>query len=386
MKIIHLCLGNYFVDGYGYQENIITKMHKRQGHEVLIVASTETIVDNFNLGYVESRSYINEDGIPIHRIPYINFFSNILTHKLRLYKGLYKELELFTPDIIFMHNFHFLGVKDVVKYIKRNKGVKLYVDSHVDPGNSIRNKISKYVLHSLLYKCAAKMVTPYASKFYGTLPCRTTLLSDFYGIPKDKTAFLPMGADDELVLKAKESEQRKLIRHKYEIKDDELLIVSGGRFDRTKTEIIDLMKVILELSKKYKLRMLIFGALEKGDFKIAFDELCDNHVIRHIGWIKGNESYNFFEAADLVIFAGSHSVLWEQAVGQGKPCIFKYMEGFTHVDLGGNCSFFKEKSQAEYIRVIEEFIQNYSHYAEVAKEKGLIYFSYQQIAKKAIGL
>ena len=94
MKIIHLCLGNYFVDGYGYQENIITKMHKRQGHEVLIVASTETIVDNFNLGYVESRSYINEDGIPIHRIPYINLFSNILTHKLRFYKGLYKELEL----------------------------------------------------------------------------------------------------------------------------------------------------------------------------------------------------------------------------------------------------------------------------------------------------
>ncbi len=46
MEILHLCLGNYFVDGYGYQENIITKMHKRQGHEVLIVASTETIVDN----------------------------------------------------------------------------------------------------------------------------------------------------------------------------------------------------------------------------------------------------------------------------------------------------------------------------------------------------
>ena len=31
----------------------------------------------------------------------------------------------------------------------------------------------------------------------------------------------------------------------------------------------------------------------------------------------------------------------EKAVGKGKPCVFKRISGFEHIDIGGNCLFFE---------------------------------------------
>ncbi len=71
MKVLHCFLANFYVDGYGYQENVFPRMHKRQGHDVAILASTETYIDNKELGYVEPRAYFTEDGIPITRLAYV---------------------------------------------------------------------------------------------------------------------------------------------------------------------------------------------------------------------------------------------------------------------------------------------------------------------------
>ena len=50
MRILHMCLAAFYIDKYSYQENILPRMHKKQGHEVQIIASVETFVDDVNLG------------------------------------------------------------------------------------------------------------------------------------------------------------------------------------------------------------------------------------------------------------------------------------------------------------------------------------------------
>jgi glycosyltransferase, family 1 len=385
MKVLHLCLSAFYIDGYGYQENILPRMHKKLGYDVLIVASTETYIDNMNLGYIESRNYVNEDGIPVHRIPYLKYIPARIVHKLRIYEGLYKELGTFSPDVIFMHDFQFLSIRTVGKYMKKNTSVKLFVDGHADFKNSARSFISKWVLHSIIYKYCVNLIIPYTEQFYGTLPSRVRFFVDFYGTPKSKTSFLPMGADDYLVEKAKKSGQREVIRDKYGIKEDEFLIVTGGKFNKKKSEVLNLLKAVRELDRKYKVRLLIFGSLEEGDFRHAFDTLCDNDIIQYVGWIKGDQSYDYFEASDIVVFPGLHSVLWEQAVGQGKPCIFNYMEGFTHVDIGGNCLFIDNKDDVQELKnKIIESIMSYDSIYESSSSKGMSYFSYLDIAKRAI--
>ena len=65
-SIVHVCLANFFIDGYGYQENILPKFHKRLGYEVSVLASTETYLDNKELTYVEPSSYLlPEDRIAV---------------------------------------------------------------------------------------------------------------------------------------------------------------------------------------------------------------------------------------------------------------------------------------------------------------------------------
>ena len=42
MRILHLCLSAFYIDEAGYQENHLVQQHVKDGHEVLVIASTET--------------------------------------------------------------------------------------------------------------------------------------------------------------------------------------------------------------------------------------------------------------------------------------------------------------------------------------------------------
>lgn len=385
MKILHCCLAAFYNDKYSYQENVLPRMHKLQGHDVRIVASTEVFVNNLTLGYINPSEYVNEDGIVVHRIPYKNSIPSRIVHKLRLYKGLYKELCDFNPDFIFLHDAQFLSISDVIRYIKSHPNVKVNVDGHSDFGNSAKGFISKYILHRLIYRHCLKSIEPYACYFLGTLPNRVDFFNKMYGIPMNKTKLLEMGADDDIVKMVKESRQRDIIRKKHNIPQDSILIVSGGKFTPDKHDILTIMDSVHELSKSKNVRMLIFGSVSNDDgFKDKFFKRCDGKVIQYVGWLKGNETYNYFEASDIVVFSGFHSVLWEQAVGQGKPCIFRYIEGQTHIDLGGNCLFLNSFSKDEIVDVFTKLINNYDSFKEVAEREGLKHFSYFEIAKRAL--
>ena len=46
MKVLHICLSCFYIDGFNYQENMLPRMHAEQGNEVAILASTETFKKN----------------------------------------------------------------------------------------------------------------------------------------------------------------------------------------------------------------------------------------------------------------------------------------------------------------------------------------------------
>lgn len=359
-------------------------MHKLQGHEVLIVASTQTFVDNITLDYVDPSNYINSDGIPVHRIPYVGYLPTFIVTKFRIYKGLKEELESFKPDVIFVHGGQFLSLKVVADYVKSNPLTKLYVDGHMDYINSAKSYFSKKILHGLLYRWCIRTAEPYVRKFYGTLPLRVDFFEDVYKTPPSKTTLLCMGADDLCVKKAKETNQRQIIRDSLCIDNDCFVLITGGKIHEGKKGVLNVAEAVLRISKKRPVCLLVFGSIKKGPILDRFNELQDNIHVKYVGWLKGQEIYNYFEASDIVIFPGLHSVLWEQATGQGKPCIFRYIEGQTHIDLGGNCCFIYDESVDSITKVIEGAIDNYDSMKLKAEELGTKVFSYYNIAKRAI--
>ncbi len=117
MKILHLCLANFFIDKYSYQENMLTKYHKKLGYDVEVIASLISFDKNGKICTVKKNgSYKNEHDITVTRLKYSD---SILSNRLRKYVGTYESIEKVKPDIIFIHGCQFWDIKYVVKYIKK---------------------------------------------------------------------------------------------------------------------------------------------------------------------------------------------------------------------------------------------------------------------------
>jgi len=384
MKVLHLCLGCFYIDNYSYQENLLPKYHKELGYEVSIIASLLSFDDSGRACLLpKGGSYTNEYGIPVTRIDYANRFKKF-SRIFRLFSGTYESLVKERPDIIFIHGCQFWDMHKVVKYLKKNQNVKVYFDNHADFSNSATNWLSRNILHKFIWRHCAKIIEPYTSKIYGVLPARTKFLIDIYKMPDSKVEFLPMGADDEMINWKHQDEIRDKIRSKFKISKDDFLIITGGKIDPAKAQTLLLMKVVRSMPQNVKL--IIFGsivpALEEGIMK-----LCDGEQVQHIGWINSDDIYNYFLASDLGVFPGRHSVMWEQAIGTGLPCVFKYWEGVTHVDLGGNCRFLYNDTFEEIYDLINEIYSDekvFKKMKNVSIEKGVTYFSYNEIGKKSI--
>lgn len=160
MKILHLCLANFYIDNYTYQENMLPRMNREDGHDVRILASTETYVDNVHYGYVEPSEYVTEYGVPIKRLPYVKVGNSFVTHKFRAYPHLYEEIAAFAPDVIFCHELQFWSIQDVIRYKKEHPAVKLYADTHAAAYNSGTNWLSLHILHRVFYRSLVRKALP----------------------------------------------------------------------------------------------------------------------------------------------------------------------------------------------------------------------------------
>lgn len=380
MKVLHLCLGAFFPDNYSYQENLLPKFHKKMGYEVEVVASQETFDSTGNISYMDKvGSYQNEYDIKVTRLKYA--FPQKVNHITKRYVGVYDSIEGCKPDVIFMHNCQFLSVFEVIKYLKKYPETRVFVDNHVDFSNSAKNFLSKNILHGIIWKFCAQSINKYAKKFFGVLPARVEFLSDVYGVPQEKCELLVMGADDDLICDEDLLKHRKEKRKEYEVEYN-TVIMTGGKIDHNKPQTISLMKAINELEDE-NIKLLVFGSVIP-ELKEKFETQLSEKV-KFIGWKKSSDLYNELSAADIVVFPGLHSVLWEQTVAMGKPCIFKKIDGFTHIDIGGNCLYFEEDSVDEYKKVIKEAISSLDNLKQNAAKEERKQFLYSNISRKSIG-
>lgn len=379
MKLLSISVNYPHTDGFSYQENLLPKYQKKCGYDVYILASQYAYDEKGNIAKVEASEYIDTQGAFVRRLPIKG--GKKLDGKLKKFKGFYQAIKEIQPDVIFCHLFQFCDVLKIIRYKKANKNVKVYMDNHADFYNSASSWLSKNILHKIIWKYYAKKMEPYVEKFYGVTPARVDFLHEVYKLPMSKIELLPLGADDEAVEKANDPLIIEKKYTEYGLKSEDFIIVTGGKIDHNKPQTLLLMKAVNECNIE-NIKLLVFGSVAE-EYKTEFDKQLSDRV-QYIGWRKSEEIYKDFAVADLVAFPGLHSVLWEQAVGMGKPCIFRDIEGFHHIDLGGNCLFFKEDSIESYQETIAQAMTQWVEMKQVAEEKGRKEFSYFEIAKRSI--
>ena len=310
MRILHLCLSCFYIDGYNYQENVLPRLNKRDGHDVLILASTETFINNNQLGYVNPSEYVTEYGVQIKRLAYRKIINQCLSAKLRSYPKLYSELEAFAPDVIMSHDLACFAALDVVRYMKKHPHVRLYADTHTADYNSGKNWISLNILHRKIYRYCIQKVLPYVNRYFYVGHSEKEFSQKNYGVPETKMEFYPLGGnlmDVETYAKNREKYRKAL-----SINPEKLLFVHSGKLDSLKkTE--DLLKAFSAVPELEAL-LVIIGSIPESMQPILCPLIEADRRVVYLGWKSSAELQEYLCACDLYLQPGSVSATLQNAI------------------------------------------------------------------------
>lgn len=350
MRIAHLCLSCFYIDGYSYQENILSKLNKLNGHEVLIIASTETFINNNSIGYLEPSEYLNSDNVQVVRLAYTKKLPHIIARKVRHYEGLKYQLEQFKPDIVYFHGLASYDIFVVAKYKEQNKGVKFILDSHEDQYNSGTNFISKYILHRLFYKTILKINRKHFDKVYCVSFESVNFVKSNYGLDNE-LELMPLGGyvlnDDEYNF------YRKSFRDIYSINDSELVFFHSGKMDVSK-RTIELMESFSEVENS-GFRLIIAGSVSNEISNEFNSLLMKDSRINYLGWADSKKLMELMSACDVYLQPGTQSSSMQQSLCL--RCAVALYPYPSHDFLLGN-NYIKLRTKQDMIDMFKDISNN----------------------------
>ncbi|AVH15439.1 glycosyltransferase [Acinetobacter indicus] len=310
MKIAHLCLSCFYYDGFSYQENLLPRQNVVDGHETIIIASTESIDKQGKITFLGKDKYQGSDGCLVYRVPYSKSLPPMIRSKVRSYEGVYEILKDFKPDVVYFHGISAYELLVLKKYKRLNPDAKIIVDVHSDANNSGTNWISKYFLHKFFYRSIFQMTLPVIDKIFCiSMECMDFAIEE-YGAPKEKTEFYPLGGecleDDEYNVR------RKNMREKLNINDEKILILQTGKINKKKKAVEALSQFIQVKNDKF--RYVIAGSLEEDVKDDIMDIIKTDERIKYVGWVDSNEMKDYLCASDLYMQPGSQSATMQQSL------------------------------------------------------------------------
>lgn len=311
MKIAHLCLSNFYADGFSYQENELVACHVAQGHDVVVIASTETIVADGRLEYLAPTEYFGTDGCRVIRLPYRRWIPPFLARKIRAHPGLLRLLEAEKPELIVFHSLCGWELLTTSRYVRRTPGVRLVADSHEDRYNSARGFLSKFLLHRIVYRSIIKLSLENVRRVL----CLSMEVIDFvvenYGIPKSKIEFFPLGA--RIFSDVEYDALRIRCRTKLAVSDSNLVFLQSGKFDRAKRlrESLDAFRSLQSPTALF----LIAGSLAGAEREELMPLIESDKRIRYLGWCSREEMTELMCGADVYVQPGSQSASMQLSLG-----------------------------------------------------------------------
>jgi len=364
MKIVHI--SENYIEGWGYQENLLPLYQKQAGHDVVVIS------DNAHLRYIQNRELAEQvaakggeyeyDGIKIYKIKTIlNTSSTSFACK-----GLYKILEKEQPDMIFHHNVNVSTLSIAARYKKHHSNVRLYADNHADWINESKNRIWHKFFYDTLIPWQVKRLGDSVNYYIGVSPLRCQYLHKVFKVPENKVRFLPIGCDT--VGAEQVTESRQQLRQQYKIEDDAFVVISGGKLDRSKGTLALIEACENLKAKMANLRLVLFGKIDEEVTNVA--KTKDWITIE--GWCDRRKTLSLLKMADVACWPWLHTTLIEDSVASGIPLVVKMSDNVSHF-AKEQAGVFMEKGDVE--ELVKSFIDvktniaTYRENAAKAKQK-----------------
>jgi 1,2-diacylglycerol 3-alpha-glucosyltransferase len=317
LRVAHVCLSCFYIDGFAYQENELVRQHVEDGHEVVVVASTETFGSDRRLTYVEPSSYMGRDGARVIRLPYRGFLPHRLMRKLRLHPGVYDLLGQIKPEAILFHGLCGWELRAVARYKRENPLVRLYVDSHEDQNNSARTFVSRNLLHRLYYAWIIRRCLHDFDKLLCVSLETMEFVQQTYGVPASALEFYPLGGrvfDD-----VEYADRRERGRHDAGVDDTQVMLLQTGKMGRRK-KVLESLNSFTRIPGS-QLRFILVGSLDE-EIRAEVEKIIASDMrIRFLGWKAAEELNDLLCAADVYVQPGTQSATMQMSLCARCPVI-----------------------------------------------------------------
>lgn len=342
MKIVHLCLSCFYIDGYAYQENQLVAEHVRLGHDVYVIASTESYDKSARLTYVSSGAYSGTDGAKVIRLPYRFTVFPGLARKIRAYVGLEALLRELQPDVMLFHGLASWELLTVAAYVRRNPSVKLFADCHEDFNNSAMTWASRELLHKRFYKPIFRRSLDQISEVLCVTVESLDFAIDFYGSDRAKTRIYPLGGVIESP--AVSTRRRADFRSRLGFTDGDLVITQTGKLDRTKKLVSALQAFRANPSPRMK--FVIAGRMTDEVKAECLPFIQADARIIDLGWQSTDELRTVLSGSDFFLQPFGQTVTTQMAMCHG--CVILAQDLPSHRWLvGDNGKLFRDAGELD---------------------------------------
>ena len=386
MKIVHLCLSGPYNDNWGYQDNLLPLYHEKLGHDVTVIATNTMHGSKGPIILTDEGDYYLENGLHIIRLS-VKPLINMRIGKAYSYFQVYDLLKILKPDFIMIHGLITITALQAIKYKKKiNFDCIIVADTHQDYNNSPIKNTVKNRIYFMSLRVLNKVCIKHYKNIYGITPGCIDYAIEEFKIPKERFVLLPLGCDTDGIKWEEKDEMRMQISQKYGVLSTDFIVVSGGKLDELKNTH-SLIEAVGKTHKK-NIKLIIFGSIA-DEYRDQITGLMNKYSdkVIYTGFLSLTEVYELYLAADLAVFPGSQSALWQQAIACGVPTAFKKWPKISYLDVGGNCVFLKKGDWEEIKELIESLMSDddkIQRMKKVARIKGHDRFSYREIAKKSL--
>lgn len=389
MKIVHLCVNGPFTEGWGYQENLLAKYHALAGHTVTVIAGQEKHLPAGEIVQAPCGETTMENGVRLIRVA-------ASQSGLRIWRRMFSRhdvLPLFRrlqPDLIMIHGMvGDVSALQVRRYVKReHPQTHVVADIHQDFYNTVfpKNAVKKWALR-MLQRRMNRLLYPVLSRLYYITPSSGEMAAGYYGAPADRLSFLPLGGDTAEAEQMNRAAVRDAVLNELGFSPDDILLCHGGKLNAEK-RTAELICAVKELHKQRpRMKLILFGAVDAA-YRQTLEPLMEDakDYIRCLGHQTQSAYYRLFAAADIAVFPGSQSALWQQAAACGLALVVKGSAAGAYLDRGGNTLFLEEGSAAAIRQTLEKALESDRYLAmkSAARQKAAPFFSYRMIAQRVI--
>jgi 1,2-diacylglycerol 3-alpha-glucosyltransferase len=349
MRIAHVC-PSIFTDGLTYQENLLARQHRDDGHAVLIVSSVEAVDPRQNARMLQhpAGEHQTVDGIRLVRLPYRASLPRAVARKVRALKGLRQVLEQFRPDRVLFHGGQSWEILTVAAYARTHPECKCFVDFHSDPFWSGRNALSRNLLHRVFYRALIRSALPEFEPPLCVSVDVQRFVSRMYGIPMERLEFYPLGGfvhDDETYQALRERGRQRL-----GVGPDVVVFMQTGKLDKRK-RLVESLRAF-HAAGMQRARFVIAGAISPDIAAEVAPMVAAMPAVADAGWVNAETLIELLCACDCYLQPGTQSATMQLALCARCPVVLDDVASHAPYIVGNGWLVREEKDLETIFRQI----------------------------------